>query len=184
VSRLITGPQVPVPFGPLTGTIFTASYEAMFDLLAPLADAATGGGAWPAANRALLVPFEIASPRVVTEIVWYNGSGISGNVDAGIYTTAGGRIVSTGSTAQSGSTAQQVVDITDTLLLPGVYYMALAMDNGTGTIVRWQNYGTQQLIASGMQQAATAFPLPDPVTLANPATNYVPCMALGFQTVM
>jgi hypothetical protein len=53
-----------------------------------------------------------------------NGATASGNMDVGIYDYAGTRLVSSGSTAQSGTSAFQDFDITDTLLGPGIFYLA------------------------------------------------------------
>jgi len=179
VSSIFRGPQFPAPvIGTHPGTIYVAGMGAAFDLLAGYPNA-QGSAAWPAANRAIFVPFEVPIPLVATRMIWRNGSAVSGNVDAGIYDLAGNRLASIGSTAQSGTSTQQSVDLTDTLLRPGVYLMALALDNTTGTIARWGNPGVQMLEAAGVRQMASAFPLPDPVTLAAPSSAYVPFMAVA-----
>lgn len=136
--------------------------------------AAGVSGTWPTANRAYLFPFRTERPAIVKQLFWENGAAVSGNVDCGIYTLDGTRIVSTGATAQSGTSTSQVVDITDTLLGPGLYWCALVMDNTTGTVMRSviaernvQNYG--YLFASA------SYPLPATITLATfSGVNFLP----------
>lgn len=143
----------------------------------------TGGSAvWPSANRALFFPFYLGARMTATKIAWINGAAVSGNCDAGIYDLAGTRLVSSGSTAQAGTSAIQTVDITDTILSPGTYYMALAVDNTTAAFMR---VGPNALLlaGAGVAQMATAFPLPDPATLAVVAAAYLPYMGVSFRTV-
>ena len=52
------------------------------------------------------------------------------NIDVGIYSADGTRIVSAGSTAQSGTEIAQNFAIADTLIGPGDFYLAMVM-NGT-----------------------------------------------------
>ena len=103
----------------------------------------------------------------------FNGSTASGNIDVGIYDLGGAKLVSIGSTAQAGTSAYQVFDITDTTLYPGQYYMAVAMDGTTGTLVRWSP-GAQECRNLAMQQMASAFPLPATATFASVASSYIP----------
>jgi hypothetical protein len=91
-------------------------------------------GAWPSANLAIFVPMPIASPFIATQMWVVNGATVSGNIDVGIYDIQGNRLVSIGSTAQAGTTSNQTFNITDTLLSPAVYYLAVALDNATGIV--------------------------------------------------
>lgn len=136
--------------------------------------AAGSSGTWSTANRAYLFPFRTDRPAIVKQLFWENGAAVSGNVDCGIYTLDGTLIVSTGATAQSGTSTSQVVDIADTLLGPGLYWCALVLDNTTGTVMRSvvaernvQNYG--------YLFAASSYPLPATITLAKHAgINFLP----------
>lgn len=128
---------------------------------------------WPTANKALYVPFSVQSPITVTQFFWENGGTLSGNVDVGIYDLGGKRLVSSGSVAQSGTSVIQSVDTTDLLLQAGAYYLAMAMDNGTGQIGRWSPsaaYGR----ALGLAEQATAFPLPATATFAALTVGAIP----------
>lgn len=179
MSRFIREAQFPPP-GYLVGTITVNDWWSMFDMLVPQHNT-FASTTWPAANRGYFVPFELPSPRYVTQIAWVNGGTASGNVDAGIYDLSGNRLASGGGTAQTGTNAIQAVDITDLYLDPGVYYMALSMDGTAGTITRnTAPNNTIQTTTHGLRQVATVYPLPSTVTLANPTTVLVPFMGVTF----
>lgn len=149
----------------------------MGDAVAMSGNGMTASGAWPAANLAIYIPFVLSRPTVVRRIGWFNGATASGNVDAGIYDYAKARVVSTGSTAQAGVSAVQSVDIADTALAPGQYWMGLALSSATGTVFR--TAGTNMLWwAFGLQQQASALPLPATATFAIPANAFLPLMFL------
>src|SRR3990172_5526534 len=66
------------------------------------------------AERAMFFPVVVHEPVTVYSMFWINGTTINGNVDVGVYDTAGHLLVSTGSTAQSGSALPQEAGTTDT----------------------------------------------------------------------
>lgn len=129
--------------------------------------------AWPTANKAIYVPFSVYETITVRKMFWENGGSVSGNVDVGIYDINWVRLVSSGSTAQAGTSAIQEVNITDTTLASGIYYLAMAMDNNTGQIGRW---GPTAAIGRGLgvSEEASAFPLPSTATLSALASGYLP----------
>lgn len=102
----------------------------------------------------------------------------------GIYDEAGARKVSTTSTAQGTISVLQVVNITDTALGPGLYYLAIAMDNITGTLSRGLAGSVARCALTGMAEMATAFPLPDPITFATVVSDYVPLVGLTTRTAV
>lgn len=161
------------------GAISVTSPESLSDIFDFLI-VGTGfaGAAWPAANRAFFVPFATARYITVKQMAWQNGSTVSGNLDVGIYDIDGNQLVHSGSVAQSGISAAQIADITDTALDPGQYFMAMAVDNTTGLYFRVSNADAQLLQVFGMQQMDTAFPLPSTATFANPATAYLPQLVM------
>jgi hypothetical protein len=166
------------------GTITTASVAAAGDLLLGTSNGGASA-AWPAANRAIFVPFEFATPRVVTQLFWHNGAIVSGNVDCGLYQTDGTLIVAVGGVAQSGTSTIQVADITDTLLLAGLYVMALSIDNTTAQILRSSGPGTITMTAGGIRTAASSYPLPSPATIATTsASNYLPMFGFAFHATV
>lgn len=136
------------------------------------------------ANRAILVPFVLVADGIVEKITVANGTVVSGNVDVGIYNEAYTRLVSSGSTAQAGTSALQIFDITDTPLKAGRYYMAFCMDNTTGRAYRGSLGGSvAETLYNSMHLIGdiTAFPLPATIT-PDQNTGSVPLMAVYFRT--
>lgn len=84
-----------------------------------------------AANVGLFIPFVIPEATTFTKMFWCNGSAVTGNIDVGLFQEDGTLIVSIGSTAQSGTTNAQAVDITDTTLARGRYYLGMTSDTSS-----------------------------------------------------
>jgi hypothetical protein len=132
--------------------------------------------AWPASNRAIFVPFRV--PRLVTvyKMACGTGTGTTGNFDLGIYDRFGNKLVSTGSTAKTTASAERIVDVTDTVLLPGLYYLAMATDGTEGYIASVPgNLGMVKLM--GCREMETAFALPDTATFATVQAAFVPSIS-------
>jgi hypothetical protein len=132
---------------------------------------------WPTANRAIFIPFRIATPIVVRQLWMFSGSAVSGNFDIGIYGEKGTRLVH-GSAVQSGVNAAQVVDVDDTLIGPGVFYFALVLDNTTGTYLGAQMGGSLGKFL-GIAEQASAYPLPATATFATETMNIQPLIGLS-----
>jgi hypothetical protein len=132
---------------------------------------------WPTANTAFFMPFAVPLPVVAQQLFLVNGGAVSGNFDVGIYDAQGTRLVSLGSTAQSGTTALQAAAIASLQLAPGLYYLGLALDNTTGAVLgHISNAGR----ATGARMLASAFPLPARAAWGAPtSSNYWYC---GFAT--
>lgn len=144
---------------------------------------ALSSAAWPSANLAMYMPFALARPTLIVKLFCVNGATASGNVDMAIYDWAGTRLVSIGSTAQSGTNAVQEFNITDTWLGPGKFYLAVAMDGTTGTLFRGQStlQGNRE---AGWLQQASAFALPANATFAANTTNYQPAIGATTRSVV
>jgi hypothetical protein len=141
--------------------------------------ALTGGstpssGAFPASNDALFVPVVIKQTVLIKRLFSLNGATASGNIDVGIYSEDGSRIVSSGSTAQSGTSIPQFFDITDLVITPGRYYFAVAMNNTTGTLFRVTTGVIARFQCLGLAKQATAFALPATATFATITAVYFP----------
>lgn len=128
-------------------------------------------GTWQSANDPVGVPFRLSEGLTIEQLGWVNGSAAGGNIDVGIYNSAWTRLVSTGSTAGSGNSLPQWVDITDTFVPPNVvHYLVIALNNVTANRLRYWNGGSgaghlQIIELAGMKDSATnSFPLPDPLT--------------------
>lgn len=139
---------------------------------------------FPSANRAIYLPFSIAVPTVVVKLFCLNGGVTSNNMDMGIYDWTGTKLVSIGSTAQSGASAVQEFNITDTLLGPGRFFLAVCCVSGSASLQRIAGTSTEQMAAWGMYNQSSAFPLPATATFAKPASNYIPAIGLTTRTVI
>ena len=138
---------------------------------------------WVAANRAILVPVYIPDWGTVVKLFMANGTVVSGNIDMGLYDESFNRLVSIGSTAQSGTSDLQVFDITDTTIGPGRYYLAGVLDNVTGTVMRNGSslYGQR---ASGLCEMGSAFALPTTNTPGSMSNAFLPLMGLTYRTTV
>lgn len=142
-----------------------------------------GNGAWPAANDALFLPLNLSRPIHVKRLFALNGNVTGGNIDLGVYSADGGLITSIGSTAQSGASALQFFDITDVFISPGLYYVAVAKNDTTGTLRR-QTTTVIRNQMYGMLKMASAFPLPAVATFATVTATYVPLIGLDLGGVL
>lgn len=133
--------------------------------------------AWPATNDAIFVPFTLSCPILVKRLFAGNGNVASGNMDVGIYTYSGAKIISAGSVAQSGTVTLQFFDIADTYLSPEIYYMGMAINNTSATVrrcnitvIRERHYGVVKM--------ASAFPLPATAVFATMTASIVPLLGM------
>lgn len=152
--------------------LFSAGVE-----LAAMAVTAAASTAVAVNNVAWAVPFRLTTPMTVKKLYHVNGSVATGNIDMGIYDEALARLVSIGSTAQSGTNIVQEFDITDTQLNPGLYYIASAYSSSSATAM--MPGGMSGFFGSiiGAFTATTSFPLPSTLTPAN-APLTIPIMGL------
>lgn len=165
-------PDFPILFNIDRIIISTASPHSIGVDLNTIGSTSTAA-AWPTANKAIFVPFSVHGPVTVVKMFLENGGTVSGNVDVGIYDRGGARLVSSGSTAQSGASAIQEFNITDTLLNPGLYYLACALDITTGQIARWSPSAAIGR-GLGVAEQTSAFALPSSATLAALSSGYIP----------
>jgi len=108
----------------------------------------------------------------------------SGNCDVGIYDELGNRLVSSGSTAV-GVAGIQVIDIADTALTPGVYFLAMNVDNTTALFNSSSTPTGLQLQTCGMQQQALgSVTLPSSATFANPAAAFLPALFAAMEATI
>lgn len=177
------GVDIPVPRYFQQDAFSVVSPNSLFDLVEYIGNTWTSA-VWPTANTAIFVPFEVYSPVVITRLFVAIGAASSGNIDMGIYDLAGNRLVSAGSTAMGTLNLVQVFDVTDLVLAPGVYYLGCAVNNTTGTTSRFSAGTVQTNRVAGIQEVASAFPLPATVTFGNPANSYIPSMGCTSRGVL
>lgn len=93
-----------------------------------------GNATWPASNRAVYVPMTIPARFTVARFMVCNGSTVAGNLDVGLYNANGSRLISTGTTAQAGTTQVQYIDVTNQSFPAGNYYLALVLSDTGGRV--------------------------------------------------
>ena len=162
---------------------------ASHDVLCAANASANGGlnntGTWPAANRAIYIPFEIHTPIIVCKLGWVNAAVLTGNADAGIYDVNGNRLVSTGNTARAGATAAQTVDVADTWLMPGVHHYALVCASASGTFFRGGVGCAQLMQASGItHEGLGSAVLPATTTFPSTGGAYIPYAYIAFNAAV
>lgn len=142
--------------------------------------ALTTSTAYPAANRAIFIPFRV--PHLVTAYQFAAGFGSTsgGNFDVGIYDCAGNRLVSSGATARSAST-EMVLNITDTVLGKGLYYMAFALD-GTNNVMGTNPSQPGLTKMLGLYQMSSAYTLPATATFEAVASSFIPNVSVWLRS--
>lgn len=170
--------------GGARGIISTAAWTSCGDGVRAAAQVFTGAAAWPAANRAIYVPFLVHAACVAYQMGVIVGTQ-SGNLDIGIYDAISyKRLVSSGSTAVAAA-GFQAVNITDTTLIPGVYFAALCVDNTTAQLRRSATATYLCGLMGVLQQAVGAVTLPATASsLAQPASGYLPLITISTTSVI
>ena len=144
--------------------------------------------AWEAANCPVALKFWLNRPETVYQLGWENGSGtMTDSCDVGIYDTGWARKISTTSTARSGVSSLQFVDVADTALTAGGYWLVMS---NTGTTANQQQgstfyaNATMSALAGVYDSATTAEPLPDPLTnMAAAATfTHIPMLVIALRS--
>ena len=136
-----------------------------------------------AADRAIYIPMLVTEDITVTKLWCYNGATVSGNVNMALYTSAFAQVANSeiGSTAQAGTNAIQEFDITNVALAAGLYYVALVINNGTGTFFRYLSTAAHNK-AWGMLQEAAVFDLPATATPVVPTQTGIPICGIATRT--
>lgn len=171
-----------MPMPPLVGT---DSWYCLGTQLAARSAGAPASATFPASNRALLHPILVTEDCTVVKLWAHNGAAVSGNIDMGIYDSSFAKVVSIGSTAQAGVSEVQEFNIADTALTAGMYYIAVAMDNTTGTLLRW-SLDSRVLETYGATYMNTAFALPSTITpaAAGGTHAYLPLIGISTRTLV
>lgn len=149
------------------------------------ADSGVTSYAWPAANRALFVPFRLSHPETVFKLACGAGALTAGNFDIGVYSPSGARLVSTGSTPKSAASTKLIVDVADTPLGPGMYYLAMSVDTASAAYVGYADptafemrmFGVRQMSSIIPAPLAEAFPLPAQAVFESVSSAGLPIMA-------
>jgi hypothetical protein len=133
---------------------------------------------WPATDLVIYVPVRVKQ-RVVAVKLWFGSGAVgTGNVQVGIYDQLGARQIATATTAKQAALDEQVIDITDTTIGPGLYYLALQCSNATDTFFG-SPLSAPLPVTTGVRTQAVAFGLPATATwVVNQTHAFVPCVGM------
>jgi len=151
--------------------ISTGSPEAAASDIAINTGLTAASAVWPSANRTIQVPIALERITTIRQMYAYNGTVVSGNADVGIYDYVGNLLVSMGATAQAGTSVIQTFNIADTTLAAGIYFLALALSNTTGTFFRIAMQ-TQQLKFAAVYQDSSV--MPSTMSFTDASSAYLP----------
>lgn len=106
-----------------------------------LIGAAVSSAAVAAANQAYYFPWYVQAPVTVTSVFWLNGATAQNIVTVGVYDSDSATLLPTtrlvtGSATASGANTTNTVDVTDTVITPGLRYIALGAQSGSQTFFR------------------------------------------------
>jgi hypothetical protein len=109
---------------------------------------------------AVFCPILLERAVVVTKLAVGAGVTAAGNFKVGIFDVSGNNIVASAATAK-GSSVEHIIDITDTAIGPGRYYLGMAAD-GTNNYAMYTPAGTspvplQKSRVLGTLEAASAY---------------------------
>lgn len=161
-----------------------------FSELAATLTTAPSNASWGTANLARAYPFQVWQPIVIKKLWLHTGNTNQATAfDLGIYDSAASpnRLVSTGSTTFGADNLLQAVDTTDTLLLPGRYYMACAVNTASATTAGIFRFSVAIVTAAkflGGFSQASAFPLPSTLTPAVDTGQVVPFMGMSLRDLV
>jgi hypothetical protein len=127
---------------------------------------------YPTANTAIYIPVWINR-----QVTVYRMSTVvaaqSGNMDIGIYDDFGNRMVSKGSTPVPAAGIASI-DVADTVIGPGAYFLALNCDNVVASFRRCAAGVIVAQMSGCLQQAVGAVTLPATFTAVALNASYVP----------
>jgi len=140
---------------------------------------------YTSANRAFYHPVVVFSTCVVRRVWWVNGATTTGGatIEVGVYADSGakpGAKLISGSATQGTASEVQFVDVTDTVLVAGRYWVAIVSSSATNTTLLRDSTPSASFDAALIMEQATASPLPATATPveASSAVFYV----FGFAT--
>lgn len=139
-------------------------------------------------NQAYFFPFTLEQEATAKKMSCLIGGTANGNIDVGIYDEAFTYIISSGATGQGSTSTNQEFDITDTVLPPGFYWMAVSLSSATGTVFRLTAADEAALAQLPCFTQASAHPLPTttatPVKSPDATVVIAIVMAVSFDTLI
>ncbi len=138
-------------------------------------------GTWVAINRIIYVPFSLNRTVTAYRLFWLNGATVgTNNLQAGVYDQNFARMIAGTSTLSAGANICQFDNITDTVIGPGRFYMALWGSGVTMTVLRTS---TASSAGGGVYYETAAGGLPATATPVSPATTalFIPVFGLALR---
>lgn len=163
--------------------IHTYSPEALFPAIFNVGQTGPTSQNYIAANVVVYIPFFVREAITITKLWWPNGAAVAGNIDVGVYNDAGTLQISTGTTVVAGISQVQTVDVTDTTIARGRYYLAIVSDTSGVTqkvMAVLPAAGIAQSLGL-LEQAAVTLPLAtnaSPATFAKYTRAFIPVVGL------
>jgi hypothetical protein len=168
---------------PFVGPIFTIT---SLDRLrtCPLSGSSVLNQAWPSANIAIFIPFNLEKPCLIRESFLVSGTLTTSNtIDIGVYDESFNRLFTSTMTVNAASTAFNSSSSTDVIIGPGSYYMAMAC-SGTRNVLG-TNVGTVVYKGAGVMEQAglSGSTLPATASPVEFTRTNIPLFGLNLQTV-
>lgn len=120
---------------------------------APVGPSAPSSGTFPSANRALYFPIIVPVQTTLSRFFWLNGATAStNNVQMGLYLddgtagAPGSSFLLGTSTLAAGASVCQFDNVTDTIVPPGRYWLALWCNGTTTTFLRNTGLGMRSTV--------------------------------------
>jgi len=134
----------------------------------------------PGANVAIYLPLIVPDTFPVAGIAIHNGSNLTGNVCLGIYSEAGTRLATTGTTARATASSLQFIALSVTLTRGRYFLAGVASEAALGTYLRIAP-GSVALtrILQVRQETLGSTVLPATMTPVAVATAFVPSILVS-----
>jgi hypothetical protein len=132
---------------------------------------------WLNANLAIFVPFRLTSPMLVTGVWAFNGATAGGTTSIGVYSKDGIKLLSCASTTQTTINSITTMAISNVIIGPGLFYMAMSQSLSTSTYFR-SALTAQFSKVVGCATMQTAHPLPSTATFGTVSGAYIPVFGI------
>jgi hypothetical protein len=168
------------------GFISTFGKEcAWYSMMRIVAGGSTVATGWQVANTGIIIPFVLNTPFMVRQVMTENGATIGASYDVTWWDrTLTTKLFTTGSVAQSGTSALQIVDVTDTLIPAGETFVTFNVNNTTGLHRLSIGGSATAFHLAGIRQFAGAVPVASSITPAQASTmSNVPYIGFASKAV-
>lgn len=147
----------------------------------------TNGQGWRATNRVVYIPFRLPFSYTARQLYVQNGSNATGNFELAVLNLAGIKLITTGTTAMSGTNAPQKVGLTTGgTLAPGRYFWGVTLSSTSGAleIISPNTLVVPHAEVMGILKESSdpvSFGVPSTATFAAPLNGDVPLVGMTNQ---